>query len=316
VTSTNGTKASGRMTLASIHRGKDLTKSDRILLYGTEGVGKSTFAASAPAPVFIAAEEGVKHLDVASFPEPETLADVLAAIRELRTTDHEYRTLVIDTIDWLEPRVFSEVIARNKDWKSIEDPGYGKGYAIALDEWRKVLADLDALRAERGMEVILLAHAQSANFSNPAGPDFARYELAMNKKGAALMKQWADSVLFACYEEMVQKEKGELKAKGISTGARVIHTEHRAAWDAKNRHSLPPVIPLSYDDYAAHRSAGQTATPEVLAAQLDGLLAELNPAVALRSKIDGFVGNRTDAVKLAQAVNRVRALIQEASHGA
>lgn len=308
-TATATRPASGRMTLANIHRGK-AAKPDRILLYGTEGVGKSTFAASAPAPVFIASEDDIKHLDVESFPEPQSLADVMAAIKELRTEDHDRKTLVIDTIDWLEPAVFSEVIGRNKDWKNIEDPGYGKGYTIALDEWRKVLADLDALRAERGMEVILLAHAQASNFNNPAGPDYTRYELAMNKRGAALLKQWADSVLFACYEEMVQKEKGALRHKAVGTGARVIHTEHRPAWDAKNRYGLPSVLPLSYADYADARAAGQPSPLPVLSAELDALMVELSPDKATREKIVGFVGDRTDARKLAQACDRLRALIE------
>jgi hypothetical protein len=300
-----------RMTLANVHRGKNLEKPDRILLYGTEGIGKSTFGASAPDPIFIASEDGIKHLDVSSFPEPGSLDDVLAAIRELRQSDHDRKTLVIDTVDWVEPLVFAEVISRGRDWKNIEDVGYGKGYSIALDGWRKMLTDLDSLRAERGMEIILLAHAQTSNFNNPAGPDYSRYELAMNKRGAGLLKQWADSELFACYEEVVQKEKGALRAKGQATGARVIHTAHCAAWDAKNRYSLPPVLPLSYEDYAAHRAARQTETPENLSMTLDELLIELNPNADLRFKILAFVGNRKDATKLAQAVNRVRALLQE-----
>jgi len=301
--------ANGRMSLANVHRGK-LTKPDRILLAGTEGIGKTTFGASAPDPIFLASEDGTAQFDVARFPQPDSLEDVFSAIRELRQAEHDRKTLVVDTVDWLEPLLWSDVCARNK-WKHIEDAGYGKGYTIVLDEWRKLLADLDALRAERGMEIILLGHTKIQIFSNPAGPDYSRYELNINKQAAALLKQWADAVLFACYEEMVQKERGELKAKGVSTGARVIHTERRAAWDAKNRYSLPPVLPLSYEDYAAHRAAKQTETPETLSVTLDELLIELNPNADLRFKILAFVGNRKDAVKLAQAVNRVRALLQE-----
>lgn len=308
-TATAPRPASSRMTLANIQRGK-LVKPDRILLNGTEGIGKTTFAASAPSPIFACSEDGTSQFDVARLPESHSLADFFDGIRMLRTAEHEFRTFVLDTVDWLEPLLWADVCSRN-GWKHVEDAGYGKGYTIVLDEWRKAIADLDRLREERGMGIILLGHTKIQNFSNPAGPDYSRFEMSVNKQAAALLKQWADSVLFACYEESVQKEKGELKAKGKETGARVIHTERRAAWDAKNRYGLPPCIPLTYEDYAAHRAAGQVAAPAALATTLDELLGQLNPPAEMKAQIAAFVGNRTDATKLARAVNRVRALLNE-----
>ena len=293
--------------ILTIRKGK-MVKPDRIVMTGTEGVGKSTFGASSPNPIFLSHEDGIKHLDVQSFPDLETLEDVHQAIRDLLTTDHDRKTAVVDTVDWLEPILWASLCKRN-NWKHIEDAGYGKGYTIVLDEWRKFLADLDLLRNERGMEIILISHTKIANFSNPSGPDYSRYEMSVNKQAAALLKQWADSVLFACYEEMVTKEKGDMKAKGRETGARVIHTERRAAWDAKNRYGLPAVLPLSYEEYAYHRDGG--AAVATLAANLTALLDELNPDKALRGKIADFVGDCTDPNKLAQAINRVRALLQE-----
>jgi len=298
-----------RMSLANVYVGRR-AKPDRILLVGTEGVGKSTFAANAPEPIFLAAEDGIGHLDVASFPEPKSLDDVFQVLRVLREEPHDYKAAVIDTVDWLEPLVFDEVCTRN-NWENIEAPGYGKGYTVALDEWRKILADLDRLRAEREMEIILIAHTAIKVFSNPSGPDFSRYELNLNRQASALLKQWADAVLFANYEEFVQKEKGEVKAKGVSTGRRVIHTTRRAAWDAKNRHYLPEVLPLDYGDYAAARAKEQPGSPEMLAGELDALLAELKPDKATRAKVLSFVGDRTDARKLAQACDRIRTLIEE-----
>jgi len=308
-TATAKKEAPARMSLANIRSGR-VSRPDRIILAGTEGVGKSTFAAGAPSPIFIAAEDGIGHLDVSSFPEPETIADVYEAIRVLRHDKHDHKTVVIDTVDWLEPLVWDEVCKRNS-WKNIEEPGYGKGFTIALDEWRKLIADLDALRAERGMEVILIAHTAIKVFNNPSGPDFSRYELNVNRQSAALLKQWADAVLFACYEEMVKKDKGEMKGKGVSTGHRVIHTVRRAAWDAKNRHYLPEVLPLNYADYAAARAAEAPQSFEALSIEFDVLLSELKPDKALKDKIVGFVGERTDTRKLAQACDRLRALIEE-----
>ncbi len=273
-------------------------------------VHNSTFAAGAPDAIFIAAEDGIAHLDVASFPEPSSLDEVHEAIRTLRQEQHTYRTLVIDTIDWVEPMIIHEVCQRN-GWKHIEEPGYGKGYVVALDEWRKLIADLDSLRAERGMEIILIAHTQIKIFSNPAGPDYSRFELNVNRQAAALVKQWADSVLFACYEEQVRKEKGEMKAKGVSTGHRVIHTVRTSAWDAKNRHYLPDVLPLDYGEYAAARAAEQPDTLDALTTELDSLLAELKPDKKMQAKIAAFVGDRTDARKLAQTNDRLRAILSE-----
>src|SRR6185503_2618673 len=138
-----------------------------------------------------------------SFNQPETLTDVYSNIRELRQEDHPYKTLVIDTLDRLESLIFVDICTRNS-WKNIEEPGYQKGYKVSLDDWRKLLADLDSLRREKSMEIILIAHTAVIPFSNPAGPDYDRYELNIYKKSAAIIKDWTDVMLFACYEESVR----------------------------------------------------------------------------------------------------------------
>jgi len=282
---------------------------DRILVVGTEGVGKSTFAANAPKPIFIAAEDGVRHLSVASFPEPKTWGDVFDALRVLASDEHEYTTVVIDTVDWLEPLCHRHVCALN-GWTTIEDPGYGKGYVPATEEWRKLLAALDFLRAKKEMEVILLAHAAIKVFSNPAGDDFSRYELKLQKSAAALLKEWCDANLFASHEEFVTEKKGITRAKGISTGRRVIHTERTAAWDAKNRHNLPHELPLSYTDYAAAREAGRPADPDELLEESIGLVGQLSEAEQskIRPTLDAHKG---DAVWLYNAVMRLRSKVSE-----
>ena len=122
-------------------------------------------------------------------PSRRASQDVLDAVRTLTTEPHEYETLVIDTIDWVEPLIHDAVCQAN-GWKSIEDPGYGRGHAVALVEWRKLLAALDRLRAERGMEIILLAHTTIRTFANPAGSNYDRYELKLQRSAAALVKEW------------------------------------------------------------------------------------------------------------------------------
>lgn len=286
--------AKSRMTLDALRRGQRPAP-DRILLVGTEGVGKSTFAASAPNPIFIAAEDGVRHLDVASFPEPQSFGDVLAAVATLRNDPHEFRTLVIDTVDWVEPLVWADACRRNK-WfddegnPDIEKPGYGKGYNAAVDDWRRLVVALDGLRSARGMEIILLAHASIKTFSNPSGPDYSRYECKLAKAAAALLREWCDANLFAVHEDFVTEAKGATKSKGFSSGRRVLKTERCAAWDAKNRHGLPEELPLDYAAYAAARD-------------------EKTPIVALRREAESLIAAAAwDEARKKQALDRVAAI--------
>lgn len=251
-----------RLTLGSIATSRR-TAPERTLLIGTEKIGKSTFGASSPSPVFIAAEEGINHLDVKAFPEPQTAQDIFDAVAELEEQKHSFQTLVIDTVDWAEPLLAKRLCERN-GWESIESPGFGKGQVALTDEWRVLLARLDQLRRSRGMEVILLAHATVKTFANPTGPDYSRYELALSKGASALLKQWCDCILFADFEDVMVDSKGQtvtgvsskLKVKGISTGRHVIHTQRTAAWDAGNRYGLPPVLPLDYVEFAKARAKG------------------------------------------------------------
>lgn len=308
-----------RMSLASIAIGAE-NPPDRILVVGTEGVGKTTFGASAPASVFICSEDGIpKDLrkTLKRFPAPESSDDVLAAIRSLLDGEHPYRTLVIDTVDWLEPIVWGSVCRRNK-WTDadgnpdIEKPGYGKGYIAATEEWRRILAALDLLRNRRGMEIILLAHAAIKVFQNPAGADYSRYECKLNKGAAALLKEWCDVNLFAVHEEFVTESDPEKRGKGVSTGKRVLKTERCAAWDAKNRHGLPPELPLDYEEYAAARDEGAPADPETLRAEAIELIARAGLSEAdQKASLAAIEKRKGDAVYLARQVNRLRAKVAQ-----
>jgi hypothetical protein len=227
--------------LSSIRKGR-ITAPLKALVYGVEGIGKSTLGAGFPAPLFLCAESGTERLDVARLPEPKTWAAVLADLDEVATAKHEYQTLVVDTVDWLEPLVWDHVCAKNK-WASIEAPGYGKGYVEALGEWRGFLKRLESIRA-RGIHVVLLAHATVRRVSPPDLEPFDRYALKVNEKAAALVREWVDAVLFAQYEVSTAKGKQDRVAKAYSTGERVLRTVYSASWDAKNRWGLPETVPL------------------------------------------------------------------------
>lgn len=262
------------MKLTSLVKGR-IERPLRAVIYGPEGCGKSTFGANAPAPIFIAAEDGTDQLDVQRFPKPTEWGDVLAALRTLLTETHPFKTVVVDTLDAIEPLIWRAIVARaNKaEIKSIEDFGYGKGYAAALDEWRIMLALLDALR-NKGMNVLLLAHSWIKTFKSPeAGiDDFDRYELKLNAKAAGLIKEWSDAVLFATYETLTREKDG--KVKGVSTGARLMFTNRTAAYDAKNRHSLPERLPLAWSDLDKAIRAG-AVSPDKMNDEIAGLIARV-----------------------------------------
>lgn len=241
---------SKRMTLASVVSERKLAPL-RVLIYGPDGVGKTTFAASARDAVVLPAEDGAGFLPVARFPVAETWTDVLDALSELRG-EHQHRTLVLDSVDWMEQLIVQHVCAKHKK-DSLESFGYGSGYALVFDETRAFIGQLERLRTEKGMGIIGVAHSTIRPFQNPEGENFDRYELklqaAKNNNTAALWREWAEFVLFANYETLVSDSK-KSGAKGESSGLRFAFTQRTAAFDAKSRLALPERLPLEWGAFA------------------------------------------------------------------
>ena len=197
-----------------------------MVLYGTEGIGKTTLAASAPKPLFIAAEHGSHHVDVARLPELQTWEDIKGSLLELTQEQHDFQTLVVDTLDWIEPILWAHLCKRD-DKDSIEAFGFGKGYTAAVDEWRVFLAALQRLVDKKRINVVLLAHALVKPFKNPEGSDFDRYELALNKNAAGLFKQWPDLLGFANHENPHGIREGQREADPRRQQRRP-HSPHKA----------------------------------------------------------------------------------------
>lgn len=229
------------------------TKPRRVLLYGAHGVGKSTWGSMAESPIFISTEDGLDDIDCRSFPLARGYDDVLAALGELYSEEHDYRTVVVDSLDWMERLIWAEV-CRNRGVESIEDIGYAKGYVFALTQWREILEGLDALRNERGMTVILIAHARIEKFDNPETDSYDRYSPALHRLASALVQEWCTEVLFATYRvhtKTTDKGFDRKRVHGIGSGERILHTTERPAHVAKNRLSLPDELPLDYRVFAA-----------------------------------------------------------------
>jgi len=310
-------KPSGRMALGKVIKGR-LAKPMRLLVYGIEGVGKSTFAAAAPAPIFLGAEDGTSELDVERFPQPQTWLDALEAIAELTTAAHDYQTLVIDTLDWLEPLCWAHVCRESRDdngrpYQSIEDFGYGRGYVAAHDQWRRLASDLDTLRTKRHMHLVLLAHSAIRTFRNPAGDDFDRYELKLHKAPSGFWREWSDAVLFASHDLNTVKKQG--RVRGVMGSQRVLHTERTAAWDAKNRYDLPPRLALDWQEFAdaaaAHRPADRRTLLAMIEDQLLALAEDDVRVARARSAVARAVEAGDDA-EIARIANKLAAIITAA----
>jgi hypothetical protein len=302
-----------RMTFAAVTKGRrDMPL--RILVAGVGGVGKTTFAAAAPSPIFLSAEAGDDNFDVARFPTPQAWQDVLDAVRLLADEKHDYKALVIDTLDGLEPLVWRAVVDRDSKAKTIEDVGGGfqKGYVAAVDEWRILLAALERLRAV-GMTVILLAHVTVKNFKNPLGADYDRFIMKLEPRAGAVFHEWSDLHLFAQFDTWVVEE-GKKRPKGMSTDVRIVHTMRTAAFDAKNRYSLPASLPLSWDDVMQAVRQRQVAQPGEIRAAIEALLVGADDELA--TKVRATVAKAgDDAVKLAEIENRVRARVAQPKEG-
>lgn len=215
----------------------------KVVAYGSEGIGKTTFAAGAPDPLFIDTEGSTVHLDVNRTQKPESWEELLVLIEEVANTPRICKTLVLDTIDWAEQLCVKYVCDKYRQ-ANIESFGFGKGYVILADEFMRLLKALDKV-IEAGIHVIITAHAKMRKFEQPDEQGaYDRWELKLSKHTAPLIKEWCDMLLFMNYKTYVfTTETNSKKAQG---GKRVIYTSHHPCWDAKNRQDLPEEIPLDF----------------------------------------------------------------------
>lgn len=278
-----------------------------LIVYGPPGVGKTTFAADFPKPIFLGAEDGTSTLDVHRLPQPQSVHDVFAAVKELTTEAHDYKTLVIDSLDWIEPLVNAEV-CKKAGVSNIEEIGYGKGHVAALKIWQEMIQYLTALREKRAMHLVMIAHAHIKTISDPKEQkSFDRYTLKLHEKASALFSEFVDSILFATYEVFVRTENG--KNKAISSGARVLFCEWRAHVLAKNRYGLGFQIPLSFEAFDTGVKSGAPDDPAVLKSQISELLKKVQNE-ELKTKATESVKTADSAMKLAKILNRLEAVVQ------
>jgi hypothetical protein len=240
--------------LDQIQKGRQ-RKPPRLTVYGPEGIGKSSFGAGCPAPVFLQTEDGLGEIECDRFPLAASYGQFVDQLGAVCTQEHGYQTLVVDTLDWLEKLIWAEV-ARRHSKQNIEDIGYAKGYKFALDQWKEVAAGFDYARNERGMAVVLLAHAKVERFEDPESQGYDRYTLRLHKLADDYVREWCDAVLFATRKQRIEKvgtgfnERTIAKPIGADGGERVLRTVGGPACTAKNRYGIVGEIPLAWPSFA------------------------------------------------------------------
>lgn len=252
----------------NISSGKILS-AQKVVVYGPEGIGKSTFAAQFPDPLFIDTEGSTKHIDVRRFDKPSSWQMLLEQVRYVINTKKLCGTLIIDTADWAELLCTNDVLARYKK-SGVEDFGYGKGYVYVAEEFGRLLNLLEEVISS-GVNVVLTAHAKLNKFEQPDEMgSYDRWEMKLSKQVRPLVKEWADMILFANYKTIVVKDgtgdNAKAKAQG---GRRMMYTAHHPCWDAKNRHGLADELSFDYKEIAPCIPNMNTASSAPAAATTD-----------------------------------------------
>lgn len=229
--------------LESINRGKS-QKPPRLLIYGSEGIGKSSLGAAAPKPVFIPTEDGLDNIDCASFPLCKTFTDLQAALQTLINETHDFKTVVLDTADWAEKLIWEHICNQTKPAAksiAVAEGGYGKGYERAAAIWQTdIIKKMRTLRDEKNMAIIILAHANIGKHNDPETGEFSRFSPHLHKDASRIVCEWCDAVLLAT------REFGAAKGD-IQGGARVLRCTPSAVGVAKNRYGFPDILPLSWN---------------------------------------------------------------------
>lgn len=235
-----------------------IEKPQKVVIYGPEGIGKTTFASQFPDPVFIDTEGSTYHMDVKRTEKPQSWQQLMDQVKQIAQTPGVCKTLVLDTADWAE-MICTEMVCNKYQKKGIEDFGYGKGYVFLQEEFGRLLNALTEV-INAGMNVVMTAHAKMRKFEQPDEMGaYDRWEMKLSKQVAPMVKEWADMVLFANYKTYVVAADDKGKKHKAQGGKRVIFTAHHPCWDAKNRQSLPEELPLDYASIARCIPGGSAA---------------------------------------------------------
>jgi len=245
----------------------------RTMLYGKHGIGKSTWAAGAPAPFFLQCEEGLDDVGVDRSELLTSLPAVMDTLQCLHNEPHNFETVVVDTLDWY-GKLAEKVICEREGVPSIDKISYHRGYGYCVPIWQNFLAWLDSLKAKRGMNVVLLAHSKIVRFQDPKTDGYDRYEPALHAKTVCpLVQEWCDEVFFADTDVAVITSEagfGQERTRAIDSNVRTIFTCEMPTHLAKRRIPMPDQIGMSWAEYQQHIDAAYGTVGDIAGIVTDG----------------------------------------------
>jgi hypothetical protein len=280
-------------------------------LFGVESVGKTEFCTKFPSPLFIDYEGGSENYDTNRL-RPSGYFEVKQFL-ETSGSLKDYKTLVIDSLDWLERAMYKDMCAKAKV-NTVEDlGGYGKWVNVIMSEWSSFIDLLKKIREEQKINIILTAHYHIKAFNDPiTNTPYDRYMMKLNDKASALIREWVDMVLFANFETYSKTSSAnDKKGKGVGTGVRLFYTEKRPAHDAKNRFSLPYVMPMDYDVLMNHLNQSSEDKLNILRQEISDLLLDVKDVKILETATAFFEKNKNDINQLHSIKNRLMTILGE-----
>lgn len=282
-----------------------------ITIYGPDGVGKTSFAADAPSCLFVGPENGSSHLNVSRADDIKSWNDVVGAVKFLNEKPHSFKTVALDSLDWIEQLLIKHICDEDKvDTIGDAKGGYGKGYEYAVSKWMELIRSLELLR-DKGINVIAIAHAQVKTFNDPnQSLPYDRYMLKLNDKAAAKWREAVDVVGFANFEDTIFKlNKSDKKAKASGGEVRKLYTERRAAFDAKNRLGLPSELALSWAEFERLANLGAPDSLENVQKQIAEISVKLKGE--LKTRMDAAIEKaKDDVVQLSKILNHAQTLVE------
>jgi hypothetical protein len=224
-------------------------KPPRVIVYGPRGIGKTTFASKAPNPIIVQTEDGADELEVDRLPVVKSFTELMDNLAKIYREKHDFRTVVLDSIDWAEKLIHEEL---KREMGEKDFAAYGRGAAMTVTYVERLIKAFDALREKRGMSCILIAHSYIKRFNSPEGDSYDRYEIDLHQKSASICEEWADGIFFASqkiYTTTTDAGFGKKITRGTGSGERVMFTEERPAFTAKNRYKLPVEMPFEWSAF-------------------------------------------------------------------